>query len=72
MAVPVIDSCLMTVQFRSERCLIISVIAFWRKDKEAAQLRDKDADIDAYLGESIKWINIAFYIPNLIPHTRTT
>lgn len=50
MVVPVIDSCLMTVQCRSERCLIISVIAFWRKDKEAVQLRDKDADIYAYLG----------------------
>lgn len=23
-------------------------------------------------GESIKWINIAFHIPNLIPHMRTT
>lgn len=50
MAVPVIECCLMTVQFRSERCLIFSVIAFWRKDKDAVQLRDKDADIYEYLG----------------------
>lgn len=35
----------MTVQFRSERCLIISVLAFWWKDKEADQLRDTDADV---------------------------
>lgn len=28
-AVPVIDCWLMTMQFRSERCEIISVIAFW-------------------------------------------
>lgn len=45
MAVPVIDCCLMTVQFRSERCLIIFVLAFWQKDKEAVQLHDTDADV---------------------------
>ena len=45
MVVPVTDCCLMTVWFRSERCLIISGLAFWQKDKEAVQLRDADADV---------------------------
>lgn len=45
LVVPVIDYCLMTMQFRSERCLIISLIVFWGKNKEVFQLRGMGADV---------------------------
>lgn len=35
----------MIMQFGSERCLIISVIASWWKDEEAVSLRDMGADV---------------------------
>lgn len=41
-----IDCHLMTMLCKYERCLIISVIAFWQKDKEEALwFRDMDADV---------------------------